>query len=115
MNAYSNKYTSTYTKKIDSEQGKNKSDKVASEKSKAFADSTQIKKSTENLSETYGKTNTASADIDKESTFPEVNILSKYSKYFKALNEHYLKVNEKNKKFADPEKHIYDKYYNKKS
>lgn len=33
----------------------------------------------------------------------------------KAFNEHYEKVNEENKKFADPKQHIMEKYYNKKS
>lgn len=61
------------------------------------------------------KNNDSISDGDEQTTFPEVNIFSKYSKYFKALNEHYTKVNEENKRFADPEKHIYDKYYNKKS
>ena len=31
----------------------------------------------------------------------------------KAFNEHYEKVNEENKKFADPKQHIMEKYYNR--
>lgn len=50
-----------------------------------------------------------------QTTFPQFNILSKYEKYFKVLNEHYSKVNEENKQFANPEQHIHDKYFNKKS
>ncbi len=48
-------------------------------------------------------------------TFPTFNALSKLEKYFEVLNEHYSKVNEENKKFANPEQHISDKYFNKKS
>lgn len=57
-------------------------------------------------------------DIDK-TTFPEIpmaaRIAAKYNEYHDYLKEHYNKVNEENKKFSNPEKHIYDKYYNKKS
>ncbi len=54
-------------------------------------------------------------DGKDQTTFPQFNVLSKYEKYFKVLNEHYAKVNEENKKFANPELHIHDKYFNKKS
>lgn len=53
--------------------------------------------------------------VKDQTTFPSFHALSKYEKYFKVLNEHYSKVNEENKKFANPEKHINDKYFNKNS
>lgn len=53
--------------------------------------------------------------VKEQTTFPSFHALSKYEKYFKTLNEHYSRVNEENKKFANPEKHIIEKYYNKKS
>lgn len=53
--------------------------------------------------------------VQEQTSFPSFHVLSKYEKYFKALNEHYSKVNEENKKFANPEKHIVDKYFNKNS
>ena len=55
-------------------------------------------------------------DTEKDqTTFPTFNALSKLEKYFEVLNEHYSKVNEENKKFANPEQHISDKYFNKNS
>ena len=48
-------------------------------------------------------------------TFPISSVIAKYEKYAKAIDEHYAKVNEDNKKFANPSKHIWDKYYNTKS
>ncbi len=55
-------------------------------------------------------------DTEKEqTTFPTFHALSKLEKYFKVLSEHYAKVNEENKKFASPEQHISDKYFNKNS
>lgn len=50
-----------------------------------------------------------------ETTFPIFNIMSKMEKYQKVLWEHYSKVNEENVRFKDPEQHIHDKYFNKKS
>lgn len=40
---------------------------------------------------------------------------AKYVKYTKLIDEHYAKINEENLKFSDPSKHIYDKYFNRKS
>ncbi len=55
-------------------------------------------------------------DTEKDqTTFPAFNALSKLEKYFEVLREHYSKVNEENKKFASPEQHITDKYFNKNS
>lgn len=55
-------------------------------------------------------------DTEKDRTaFPAFHALSKLEKYFAVLNEHYAKVNEENKKFASPERHITDKYFNKNS
>ena len=52
---------------------------------------------------------------DSATTFPMPSIIAKYEKYTKAIDEHYAKVNEENKKFDNPSKHIWDKYYNTKS
>ncbi len=55
-------------------------------------------------------------DAQKDRTaFPAFHALSRLEKYFAVLNEHYAKVNEENKKFASPEGHITDKYFNKNS
>ncbi len=48
-------------------------------------------------------------------TFPIPSIIAKYEKYTKVIDEHYAKVNEENKKFDNPARHIWDKYYNTKS
>lgn len=48
-------------------------------------------------------------------TFPIPSIIAKYEKYTKVIDEHYAKVNEENKKFDNPSRHIWDKYYNTKS
>lgn len=86
---------------------------------------TNAKKETVILSKTQTETeytiqvhengNVSKNNIDDETTFPIFTLLSQYDKYVKVLNEHYSKVNEENKKFANPEKHIRDKYFNKKS
>lgn len=73
----------------------------------------QIK--SENIIQTQQDTELIKNSAEDETTFPTFNILSKYEKYFKVLNEHYSQVNEENKKFDDPEKHIQDKYFNKNS
>ncbi len=52
---------------------------------------------------------------DSETTFPMPSPIARLVKYTKVINEHYARVNEENKKFANPSKHIWDKYYNKKS
>ncbi len=52
---------------------------------------------------------------DSATTFPMPSIIAKYEKYTKAIDEHYAKVNEENRKFDNPSKHIWDKYYNTKS
>ena len=55
------------------------------------------------------------AQQDSATTFPIPSIIAKYEKYTKVIDEHYAKVNEENKKFDNPSKHIWDKYYNTKS
>lgn len=52
---------------------------------------------------------------DSETTFPFFNPAHKYIKYTKVVDEYYAEQNEENKKFANPEKHIKDKYFNKNS
>ncbi|MFU0826698.1 MAG: hypothetical protein ACFWTJ_04035 [Lachnoclostridium sp.] len=70
---------------------------------------------TEPLYANYTKEDLVNNGVGDKDTFPDCNILKKYEKYFKVLKEHYSKVNEENKKFANPEKHINDKYFNEKS
>lgn len=53
--------------------------------------------------------------VTENDSFPDCNPIQSLAKYVKAFNEHYEKVNEENKKFADPKQHIMEKYYNKKS
>lgn len=52
---------------------------------------------------------------DPNLAFPKFNPALKYVKYTKVLDEYYGKQNEENLRFANPEKHIHDKYFNKKS
>lgn len=54
-------------------------------------------------------------DKDAGTTFPMPSSICRLVEYTKAINEHYEKVNEENKKFDNPEKHIWDKYHNPKS
>jgi len=54
-------------------------------------------------------------DKDIGTTFPMPSSICRLIKYTKVINEHYAKVNEENKKFANPQKHIWDKYNNPKS
>ena len=76
---------------------------------------------------TYQKTYSAAAgteqpyqsnipsDKDMGTTFPMPSSICRLVEYTKVINEHYAKVNEENKKFDNPEKHIWDKYHNPKS
>ena len=50
-----------------------------------------------------------------KTSLPASSLIEKLTQYAKVLEEHYAKVNKENKKFANPSKHIEDKYYNKKS
>ncbi len=43
---------------------------------------------------------------ESATTFPMSSVIAKYEKYTKAIDEHYAKVNEENKKFDNPSKHI---------
>ncbi|WP_243127866.1 DUF4885 family protein [Schaedlerella arabinosiphila] len=52
---------------------------------------------------------------DPNHAFPKFNPALKYAKYLKVLDEYYEKQNEENLRFANPEGHIRDKYYNPKS
>ncbi len=54
-------------------------------------------------------------DKDMNTTFPMPSSVCRLVQYTKVINEHYAKVNEENKKFDNPEKHIWDKYHNPKS
>lgn len=45
-----------------------------------------------------------------ETTFPEFNPVKQLAKYAKVVKAHYSKVNEENKRFDDPEQHIWKKY-----
>lgn len=54
-------------------------------------------------------------ELNGKTSLPAASILEKMSQYTKVIDEHYAKVNKENKKFANPSKHIEDKYYNKKS
>lgn len=60
---------------------------------------------------------TGNAPLDKDigTTFPMSSTVGRLIEYTKVIDEHYAKVNEENKKFENPEKHIWDKYYNSKS
>ena len=77
--------------------------------------SSQAQAQTEFVAKTQKKSDLPKKSTDDGTTFPMFTLLSQYEKYFKVLNEHYSKVNEENKKFANPEKHIRDKYFNKNS
>lgn len=65
----------------------------------------------------YGNDNTVTSlqTSNNETTFPISSVIQRLAEYTKVINEHYAKVNEENKKFANPEQHIHDKYYNKNS
>ncbi len=52
---------------------------------------------------------------DSKTTFPMPSTIRRLEKYTKVIYEHYAKVNEENKKFDNPENHIWDKYNNPKS
>ena len=56
-----------------------------------------------------------SADMDTGTSFPMPSSIRRLEKYTKVINEHYAKVNEENKQFDNPEKHIWDKYHNPQS
>lgn len=114
INAYSNTYTSTYKKKVAPGTEKTEVDKSVSTSKSTVTTSVQSNNRTDELSGTYSKASSVNANTDK-TTFPPTDVLYKFRKYLDALNEHYSKVNEENMKFADPEKHIDDKYFNKKS
>lgn len=59
---------------------------------------------------TYGITTISQSLSDEGTTFPEFNPVTELAKKAKVVKEHYSKVNEENKRFADPEKHIWRKY-----
>lgn len=62
-----------------------------------------------------GSTVSNNQNLNSETTFPISSPIQRLAEYTKVINEHYAKVNEENKKFANPEQHIRDKYYNKNS
>ncbi len=82
---------------------------------------------TDRLAQPYQRTDSATActeqsyqnnvppDKDIGTTFPMPSSVCRLVEYTKVINEHYAKVNEENKKFDNPEKHIWDKYHNTKS
>lgn len=70
---------------------------------------------TEKSYDTYTKEGLTRNTVTENDSFPDCNPIQSLAKYVKAFNEHYEKVNEENKKFADPKQHIMEKYYNKKS
>ena len=55
------------------------------------------------------------SDKDIGTTFPMPSGVCRLIKYTKLLNEHYAKVNEENKRFDNPQQHIWDKYHNPQS
>ncbi len=52
----------------------------------------------------------ADASALSETTFPEFNPVKKLAEYINILKDHYDKVNEENKRFPNPEQHIWRKY-----
>lgn len=86
---------------------------------------TAVSSKTEKMTETPEKNNCAKNSIDSTvsnnqnsssgTTFPMSSTIQRLAEYIKVINEHYAKVNAENKKFANPEQHIRDKYFNKKS
>lgn len=55
------------------------------------------------------------ASSSGKTSFPVSSPIARLAEYAKVIDEHYEQVNRENKKFANPSKHIDDKYYNKKS
>lgn len=70
---------------------------------------------TETTYATYTKESITKNDTEDKTTFPDCNPVNILVEYVKKINKHYEEVNEENKKYANPEQHIRDKYYNKKS
>lgn len=69
----------------------------------------------ETVCATYTKESITQNDAEDKTTFPDCNPVNILVEYVKKINKHYEEVNEENKKYANPEQHIRDKYYNKKS
>lgn len=77
--------------------------------------STGTQKKSTSTYENADRTASNNQVLNNETTFPISSVIQSLAEYTKVVNEHYERVNEENKKFANPAGHIYDKYYNKNS